>query len=258
MTLNSYRFTLLILTLPLLALLAVPSGVQAQPSGGKLPPASGPATTTTKTPTTPSTSSGTKTNVTPKTRSTAATKNTSSRSTKTSALPSGAIDGKWWTTGNGFGDSEVVFTQTGARVSGVIKYADGRTGTVEGTLVGKRLQHTWTNSSGNGGSGWLELSWNNFLGGPWQNPRERNGSWTLTRIEGKWCLGGSRNRIRNVTHDSRGRLTSIAEDGTPYEGRLEGPSIFLDSDFGSIQGTMDYRHKRLDWSSGFYWTWCGR
>jgi len=101
------------------------------------------------------------------------------------------IEGKWWTSGNGFGDSEVVFTQNGSNVSGVIRYADGRTGTVNGTMAGNRLQHTWTNSSGDGGTGWLELSWNNFLGGPWHNQKVRDGSWTLMRVEGKWCFGGS-------------------------------------------------------------------
>ena len=257
MTLTTWRLPSLLFTIALFALLAVPSSVCAQPSGGKLPPAAGPATTTTKTTATPGTTPAGKKSVTSRTRSISATRNTAPRSAK-SALPAGAIDGKWWTTGNGFGDSEVVFTQTGPRVSGVIKYADGRTGAVEGTLVGKRLQHRWTNSSGNGGAGWLELSWNNFLGGPWQNAKERNGSWTLTRIEGKWCFGGSRSRVRTVTHDARGRLTSIAEDGTPYEGRLEGPRMFLDSDLMTIEGTMNFRHSRVEWSSGFSWTWCGR
>jgi hypothetical protein len=258
MLLNSCQLRLLLTILALLAPMAAPSEMQAQPSGGRLPPEAGPVTTTTKSTGTTARTSTSKRTVTPKTSASNATRNTASRSTRSSALPLGAIDGKWWTTGNGFGDSEVVFTQTGPRVSGVIKYADGRTGVVEGMIVGKRLQHRWTNSSGNGGSGWLELSWNNFLGGPWQNANERNGSWTLTRIEGKWCFGGSRSRVRTVTHDSRGRLTSIAEDGTPYEGRLEGPRIFLDSDLTSIEGTMNFRQNRVEWSSGFSWTWCGR
>ncbi len=254
MRLNHCRTSLLLAT----ALLSLVFGVQAQPSGGKLPPEAGPATTTNRTAVPAVRNAGGKTTVTPGTRSTNATRSSPARSARSSALPKGALDGKWWTTGNGFGDSEVVFSQTGPNVSGVIKYADGRTGMVEGTLAGKRLHYRWTNSSGNGGSGWLALSWNNFLGGPWQNSRERNGSWTLSRLEGKWCFGGSRSRIRNVTHDSRGRLTSIAEDGVSYAGRLEGPLIFLDSDFGSIEGSMDFRRNRLDWSSGFYWTWCGR
>jgi hypothetical protein len=169
-----------------------------------------------------------------------------------------SIDGKWWTTGNGFGDSEVVFEQNGSRVSGIITYADGRTGTLTGTLVGKRLQHTWSNSNGEGGTGWLELSWNNFLGGPWHNQRVSNGSWTLSRIQGKWCFGGSRNRIRTVTHDARGRVLVITEDGSEDEGRLEGPLFYLDSDMGSIEGTMNFKNNRVDWSTGFYWTWCGR
>jgi len=37
---------------------------------------------------------------------------------------------------NDFGDSEVIFTQNGSSVSGVIHYADGRSGTINGTMVG--------------------------------------------------------------------------------------------------------------------------
>jgi hypothetical protein len=176
--------------------------------------------------------------------------------TTTGAIPN--IAGKWWTTGNGFGDSEVVLSQTGADVSGVIRYADGRSGTITGRMVGKRLQHSWTNSSGEGGSGWLELSWNNFLGGPWRSQQVRDGSWTLSRIEGNWCFGGSRNRIRRITHDAQGRISMVTEDGSHEEGHLEGPWIFLHSDFGSIKGDVDFRANRVNWSTGFYWTWCGR
>ena len=172
--------------------------------------------------------------------------------------PSASLNGKWWTSGNDFGASEVVFTQNGASVSGVIHYADGRTGTINGTMAGKRLQHTWTNSSGEGGSGWLELSWNNFLGGPWHNQRVRDGSWTLMRVEGKWCFGGSRDRIRTVTHNPRGEVLSIAEDGTQTAGRMDGPWIYLESDGMTIKGEGDFRANRLNWSSGFFWTWCGR
>lgn len=168
------------------------------------------------------------------------------------------LDGKWWTTGNGFGDSEVVFTQNGADVSGVIKWADGRTGSIKGTMVGKRLQHTWTSSSGDRGAGWLELSWSNFLGGPWRTQRERDGSWTLRRIDGKWCFGGSRNRIRSVTHDAQGRLSMVTEDGGHESGRLEGPWIYLHGDFGDIRGETAYKGTRVNWSTGFFWTWCGR
>lgn len=167
------------------------------------------------------------------------------------------IDGKWWTTGNGFGDSEVVFTQSGSKVSGTIRYADGRTGTVSGTLVGKRLQHTWTNSSGEGGRGWLELSWSNFLGGPWRSPQVRDGSWTLSRMEGKWCLGGNRSRVRTVTHDANGQLTIMSDDGREY-GRLQGPWIYLESDYGSIKGDRHYKGNRIDWDNGTFWMWCGR
>lgn len=256
MMLNSCRLPLLLITLALIAPMAAPSETQAQPSGGKLPPEAGPVTAPAKGSRSPGSSS--KKNVTAKSKPTNATRNTSARSLRSSVPAEGAIDGRWWTTGNGFGDSEVVFTQTGPAVSGVIRYADGRTGTIEGAFVGKKLQHRWSDSKGNGGTGWLELSWNNFLGGPWRNQRERNGSWTLARLEGKWCFGGSRSRVRTVTHDARGRLTSIAEDGTSYKGRLEGPLIFLDSDLVTIEGTMDFRRNRLDWSSGFFWTWCGR
>ena len=200
----------------------------------------------------------------PKTPAKTATRNSpaakSVRATN-SVIAAGApanIDGKWWTTGNRFGDAEVVFTQTGSRVSGVIRYADGRTGNVTGTMVGKKLQHSWTNSAGEGGTGWLELSWNNFLGGPWRNQRTSDGSWTLSRIEGNWCFGGSRNRIRRVTHDARGRIAMITEDGSQEDGHLEGPWLFLHSDLGSIKGEMNFRANRVDWSTGFYWTWCGR
>lgn len=257
MILNSCRLFLLVITLASFALLAAPSSIHAQPSGGKLPPEAGPVTA-------PKTGAA-RVNKTAtrlggkvgKPKTTNPPRSAAARSPR-SSLAIESIEGKWWTTGNGFGDSEVLFTQTGPRVSGVIRYADGRTGSIEGTLVGKRLQHSWTNSSGDGGTGWLELSWSNFLGGPWHNQRVRDGSWTLTRLEGKWCFGGSRSRIRTLTHDARGRITLIAEDGTGYDGRLEGPFIYLDSDFGSIEGTMNFKSNRVDWSSGFFWTWCGR
>jgi hypothetical protein len=182
----------------------------------------------------------------------------SSRSTKPANTTPALIDGKWWTSGNGFGDSEVVFSQSGSTVAGVIRYADGRTGMVNGTMAGKRLQFTWSNSSGNSGTGWLELSWNNFLGGPWRNQTVRDGSWTLMRVEGKWCFGGSRNRIRTVTHNARGDLLMVTEDGSRDGGYLEGPWLFLESDGMKIKGEMDFRSTRVNWSTGFFWTWCGR
>jgi hypothetical protein len=227
-------------------LLAFAAPAVAQPSGGK----------TSDAPRTPA-----KTNSSPPSRSPAKSPPRSSNNTKTGSTsgPAASLDGKWWTSGNDFGASEVVFTQNGSNVSGVIRYADGRTGTVNGAMVGKRLQHSWTNSSGESGSGWLELSWNNFLGGPWHNQKVRDGSWTLMRIEGKWCFGGSRTRIRTVTHNARGEVLSITEDGTQDSGRLDGPWLFLDSDGGgSIKGEMDFRANRMNWSSGFFWSWCGR
>src|ERR1044071_7002317 len=115
--------------------------VQAQASGGKLP--SDPATTT-KPATKPT---NTKRTPPPNTK-----QRTPPKTAAGNATPAN-IAGRWWTTGNGFGDSEVVFAQNTPEVSGVIKYADGRTGNVTGKMVGKRLQHSWTNSSGQGGTG---------------------------------------------------------------------------------------------------------
>jgi len=169
-----------------------------------------------------------------------------------------SIDGKWWTSGNDFGASEVIFTQSGSRVSGEIHYANGGTGTLTGTVNGKRVQFTFTDSTGRSGSGWLEQSWNNFLGGPWHNAQVRDGSWTMMRVEGKWCLGGSRTRIRTVTHNARGEVTETDEYGEANEGNLNGPYLSLEADGIRIKGDMDFRANRMNWSSGFFWTWCGR
>jgi hypothetical protein len=150
------RSRLLLLAIASFLLLAFAGTGWAQPAGGK----------TSDMPKTPAkTSTPAKSPAKPAPKMLA-----NSRSTSGAAA---SIDGKWWTSGNDFGASEVVFTQTGSNVSGVIRYADGRTGSVNGTMVGKRLQHTWSNSSGESGSGWLELSWNNFLGGPWHNQKVR-------------------------------------------------------------------------------------
>ena len=218
----------------------------AQPAGGK----------TTTTETKPKTNSNSSTRTNPARITKPATSTSSSK--RTNATPAN-IDGKWWTSGNDFGASEVVFTQSGANVTGVIRYSNGGTGTVSGTMVNKRLQFTFADANGRTGSGWLELSWNNFLGGPWRNAQVRDGSWTMMRIEGKWCFGGSRGRIRTVTHDQRGEMFVVAEDGTQSTGRLEGPWIYLTSDDGiTIKGDTDFRANRVNWSTGFYWTWCGR
>jgi hypothetical protein len=222
---------------------ATAAGIAAQPAGGK--------TTTTRTKSKTSSSSSTTKPTKPPTRVSASSK-------RPNTAPA-SIDGKWWTSGNDFGASEVVFTQSGASVTGTILYSDGVTGTVNGAMVGKRLQFTFADSTGRTGSGWLELSWNNFLGGPWRNARVRDGSWTLMRIEGKWCFGGSRNRIRTVTHNQRGDMFVIAEDGTRSTGQLQGPWIYLTSDDGiTIKGDTDFRANRIVWSTGFFWTWCGR
>jgi hypothetical protein len=194
-----------------------------------------------------------------KTTTTTTPKTTTNPRTSVSRGPIASLDGKWWTSGNDFGASEVVLTQSGSNVTGAIHYADGRTGTITGTMVGKRLQHSWSNSAGESGSGWLELSWNNFLGGAWHNQRVRDGSWTLMRIEGKWCFGGSRERIRTVTHNAQGEVVSVSEDGTRSTGRLDGPWLYLTSDDDmTIKGEMDFRANRMNWSTGFFWSWCGR
>jgi hypothetical protein len=229
-----------------LMIVALAAHGRAQPSGGK----TSDTHPTTNPKSTPKTERKSPATTTPKITTSPKTGSTSG------ALAS--IDGKWWTSGNDFGASEVVFAQNGSSVSGVIHYADGRTGSVNGTMIAKRLQHTWTNSSGESGSGWLELSWNNFLGGPWHNQKVRDGSWTLMRVEGKWCFGGSRTRIRTVTHNARGELLVITEDGSRDGGRLDGPWIYLESDGMTIKGDTDFRANRINWSSGFFWTWCGR
>jgi hypothetical protein len=168
------------------------------------------------------------------------------------------LAGKWWTSGNDFGTSQVYFEQDGASVTGAITYGDGRTGTLTGTLSGRKLNFTWTNSSGDSGSGWLEQSWNNFLGGSYRNARGASGSWTLSRINGNWCLGGSRNRIRRVTHNARGQLFFLTEDSGIEVGRLQGPFIFLQNEYGDVvKGTMYYTGNRVDFSTGAYWVWCG-
>ena len=168
------------------------------------------------------------------------------------------INGKWWTTGNDFGTSQVFFEQNGTLVSGAIMYADGRTGTFSGVVSGKRINFSWTNTSGDRGTGWLEQSWNNFLGGTYRDQKGVSGSWTLARVAGNWCLGGSRERMRKVNHSSRGQLFYVTEDGGEEAGHLEGPWIFLHGDFGDVKGTMNYKSNRVDFATGAFWTWCGR
>lgn len=185
-----------------------------------------------------------------------ATKTANSRTRQSTA--SDRIDGKWLTTGNDFGTSEVVFTQTGSNVTGTITWADGRTGNLTGTFAAKRLRFIFTTSTGETASGWLELSWPQFLGGPWKSARVKDGSWTMSRIEGQWCLDGDRNRIRRVTHDASGRLTIITEDGAQQTGYVDG-YLFLNSPNGPIKGDTLYpRRYRIEWANGTMWTWCGR
>jgi hypothetical protein len=168
------------------------------------------------------------------------------------------IDGKWWTSGNDFGKSAIVFTQLGNEVTGQITYADGRTGNLTGVFTGKRLNYSWSNSAGDRGTGWLEQSWTNFLGGPWRGQRVKDGSWTMNRIEGNWCFGGLRTRVRKVTHNAQGDLRYVTEDGEPGEGHLDGPYIFLEDEGLSVKGEMYYKANRINFATGTYWNWCGR
>ena len=106
--------------------------------------------------------------------------------TKTAATPKrpatlDRIDGKWWTTGNDFGPSEVELTQNGSDISGVIRWADGRSGTINGTLTGKRLHPPGqTRQAMEVLAGW-NLVGQIFSGGPRHNQRVKDGSWTLNR-----------------------------------------------------------------------------
>lgn len=184
------------------------------------------------------------------------TKTTNNRSRQPAAPD--RIDGKWLTTGNDFATSELVLTQNGSSVAGTINFADGRTGSLAGTLVGKRLRHTFTTSDGESGSGWLELSWPQFLGGAYKSQRVRDGSWALSRIEGQWCIDGDRNRVRRLTHDSQGRFTAVTDDGGQETGYLNG-YLFLNTPGGPVQGNNFYdRRYRIEWANGTVWTWCGR
>jgi hypothetical protein len=243
-----WQLRLLVLVGALTLVFASYLSAQEKPSGGK----------TTSGTSTPSSKTNTNAPAKPPAKSPPKPSTSRSASSRSTAGPAESIEGKWWTSGNDFGASEVIFSQNGSSVSGVIHYSDGRTGSLTGTMTGKRLQHSWTNSSGETGSGWLELSWNNFLGGPWHNQKVRDGSWTLMRIEGKWCFGGSRTRMRTVTHNARGEMLSVTEDGSRDGGRLEGPYLFLESEMSTIKGEMNFRANRVEWSSGFFWSWCGR
>ena len=173
------------------------------------------------------------------------------------AGPVDSIDGKWWTSDSHFGTSQVFFTREGTSVTGVITYADGRTGEMNGSLAGRRINFSWASSSGDRGTGWLEQTWNNLLAGSYQNQGGKSGSWALSRINGNWCLGGSRNIIRQVTHNARGQVFFLSADSGQEVGHLAGPSIFLHGQFGNIKGTVSHKANRVDFTTGAFWTWCG-
>jgi hypothetical protein len=237
------RLTTLLTATVIILALADSSFAQEEASGGRLPSKSKPK------PVEPV--------KTPATTSPSPAKTSNARVRQSTALD--RIDGKWLTTGNDFGASELILTQNGPNISGIINYADGRTGTLTGTLKGKRLFHSFTTSTGDSGSGWLELSWINFLGGSWRNDRVKDGSWTLNRIEGQWCLGGDRNRIRRVSHDQSGRLTIITDTGAQQTGSYHYQNWpYLNSTSGDIKGSVFYKSTRIDWADGTFWTWCGR
>ncbi len=171
--------------------------------------------------------------------------------------PLDSIDGKWWTTDDNFGTSQIFFTREGTSVSGVITYANGRTGNLNGVLAGRKLTFDWTNSAGQQGTGWLEQTWNNLLGGTYYTQAGKSGSRTLSRINGNWCFGGSRSIVRQVTHNARGQVFFLTQDSGQEVGHLEGPSIYLHGQFGNIKGIVSYKANRVDFATGAFWTWCG-
>lgn len=179
---------------------------------------------------------------------------------RVAASPAGhvdSIDGKWWTADANFGTSQVFFTREGTAISGVITYADGRTGNLNGLLTGRKVTFDWTNSAGEHGTGWLEQTWNNLLGGIYYTQAGKSGSWTLSRINGNWCFGGSRNIVRQVTHNARGQVFFLTQDSGQEVGHLEGPTIYLHGQSGPIKGTVSYKTNRVDFATGAFWTWCG-
>ena len=90
------------------------------------------------------------------------------------------------------------------------------------------------------------------------NARVRQ-STALDRIEGQWCLGGDRNRIRRVSHDQSGRLTIITDTGAQQTGSYHYQNWpYLNSASGDIKGSVFYKSTRIDWADGTFWTWCGR
>ncbi len=222
-----------------------------QPSGGRLPEEK--SVSRKVIPKSSTTSARTRT----RTKSSAVTTESPRTSARSPIGPMDSIEGKWWTSSNDFGTSQVFFELNGTSVSGSIMYKDGRTGDLSGSLTGRKLNFTWSNSAGDQGTGSLEQSWNNFLGGTYRNQKGVTGSWTLSRVNGNWCFEGSRNIVRQVTHNERGQLFFLTEDSGQEVGHLLGPLIFLHGRFGNIKGTMDYQANRVDFAGGAYWTWCG-
>src|SRR5438552_3895114 len=115
-----------------LLIFAFAMGAVAQPAGGKTSDTR-PATETKSTPKTPTKSPG----------KSVSKGVTNPRPASNNGQPA-SLNGKWWTSGNDFGASEVVFTQNGASVSGVIHYADGRTGTIKGAMDFRANRLNWS------------------------------------------------------------------------------------------------------------------
>jgi len=120
-----WQLRLLVLMGALTLVFASYLSAQEKPSGGK----------TTSGTSTPSSKTNTNAPAKPPAKSPPKPSTSRSASSRSTAGPAESIEGKWWTSGNDFGASEVIFSQNGSSVSGVIHYSDGRTGSLTGTMT---------------------------------------------------------------------------------------------------------------------------
>ena len=200
----------------------------AQPGGGKTTETTPkpPAKTTTNTSTKPATTSP-KVTTTPK--------------TGTSRGQAASIEGNGGPAETTLALQKSSSPKTDRRLPGEIRYADGRTGTLTGTMAGKRLQNTWTNSAGE---------------------RERLAGAELEQLSrrsveqsksARWLVDDDADRRQMVfvaaaaiafapsPTTRAARSLSVTEDGTRNDGRLDGPWLYLDSGDGmTIKGEMDF------------------